>query len=74
MDFHVGIGDVSKFHRVVGRREDCFTEVLPHFIPIDIKSGHEFDIPNVVTAKIDVHDSRNKIRRLSVFIIVHSLN
>src|SRR5206468_2401946 len=49
-------------------------EVLADLSIIDIKCRYHFDITDVITAEIDMHESGDRLARVSVCVIVQALN
>ena len=65
---------VGEFHRVVGRREDGFGEILPHFGGGDVEGRGELDVSDVVSPEPGVHQARNELVVGGVAIVLHALD
>ncbi len=71
---HIQLGHVAKLIGIVRFGEDCFRKVLPHFGHIDINSQCELDIANMVTAEINMHQSRHGGVIGRILVKLHTLN
>ena len=55
------VGHVTELDRVVRRGKNSFREVRTYLRAINIKRRDEFNIPNMITAQIDMHKARHEI-------------
>jgi len=73
-DFDAGGRDVAELEGVVREGVDSLGEVLADFILIDIDGRHEFDITDVVTAQIDMHETRDGILLPCITVVIDALH
>ncbi len=64
----------AEFVGVVRLSEDGFGEVFANLGDVDIDSNCEFNIPDVVTAQVDVHQAGDGGLIWGVFVIFNALN
>ena len=70
LDRDVQVRDIGELDGVVGVGIDRFGEVLADFVGVDVKGGGEFDVANVVAAKIDVHEAGNELVFRGILVIL----
>src|SRR5436190_18230449 len=73
MDFDTQFGNIGKTVSIIRRCIDGLTKVLAHFIGIYIECGRKFNIINVISTKIYVHQSWHKIILFRITIIMNTL-
>ncbi len=73
-DFDFEMRNFGKLGGSIRRSENRLTEVFTHFIFIDIKGRHEFDIADRVSSQVDVHDSWNIVCFFGIFVIFNALD
>ena len=66
--------DIRELVGIIGGREDRLTQVIPHFILININSGGELDIANMIAAEIHMHQAWDKIVGLSIPVVLYTLH
>ncbi len=71
---HPEIRHVAELVGVVRLREDGLGDVPPHLVLVDVDRGRELDVTDVVTAEIDVHESRHERIGRRVLVVLHSLH
>ena len=59
---------------VVRFGKNCFRQILAHFGFIDIEGGGEFDVTDVITAQIDVHQPGHGFPFLGILVKFNSLD
>src|SRR4030042_4397153 len=64
---------ITKFICIIGFCIDCFTKILTNLVFIDIYCRTEFYVTYMDSAKVDMHQTRNKLIRISIFIIMNTL-
>ena len=74
VDLDAHLGHLTEFQGVVGQRVDRLGDVLAHLVLIDIDGGHDIDVPDMVTAQVDVHQAGDELVFLGVLIIVQALD
>jgi len=67
-------GDRTEPIGIVGIGIDCLGEILPNLILIDVYAESEFDIPDVVATKVDMHNARNLVTFFSITIVMDTLD
>src|SRR4029079_10501163 len=74
LDIDAEVWNIGKFYRVIGPRKDGFAQILADLLSVDVKRSAEFDIANVIAAKIDVHQTWNELVFRGVLVILDPLN
>ena len=70
----IEFGNICKAIRIIWGSVNSLTDIFAHFILINVKSGSELDIVDVVASKIDMHQARNKILWLCLTIVMDALH
>jgi hypothetical protein len=74
MHFHTKPGNVGEAQRVVWIRENRFAQIAADLCHVDIKRSAELNVPGTISAKINVHQSRNKPGLASCAVEFNSLD
>ena len=59
---------------IIGCTENCFAEIAPHLRYIYIEGGAEFDVTHVITAELDVHQTRHVFLFAGAFVEFYALH
>ena len=65
---------VGELDRVVVAGEDGVGEILADLVLVDVERGRKFDIANVVTAQVHVHQTRDRCSGFGVAIELDALH
>lgn len=68
------MGDVRKFDGVIRFGEDGLGEIFTDFGVIDVECGGELDIADVVATKVYMHEARDELILLRIFIKLNALD
>src|SRR6266540_6546575 len=71
---YVQLGDFGKHSGVIRFSIDRLGHVFTDFVAVNVKRRHNLDVVNVVAAKVNVHNARDKFVILGISIIIYSLN
>src|SRR5262249_31008043 len=74
MDLDARLRDVRELVGVVLPREDRLGEVLSDLLGVDVEGGSELDVVDQVAAQIDVHEARNLLGGIAVFVLLAALH
>ncbi len=73
-------GDAERRHvlgepdRVVRLGEDRLGDVGADLLAVDVERGHDLDVADVVPAELDVHETRDLLRRVGVLVELQTLD
>ena len=66
--------DLVEGDRVVGLGVDRLGQVLADLVLVDVESGHEVDVADVVAAQVDVHQPRHEVVVFGVLVVIAPLD
>jgi hypothetical protein len=71
---HASRRDLGQLDRVVLARQDRVGQVVTDLLAVHIERGHKLDIVDVVLAELHVHQTRNRGLRISIPVVMDTLN
>ena len=74
MYLYAGRGHIAELEGVIGCGVDGVSQVLAHLVLVDIESGDEIDIADMISAQVGVHQAGDKIGFIGVAVIMNALN
>jgi hypothetical protein len=66
--------DIAELHCVVRAGKDRLRKVEPYFRLVDVERRDELDVADVVAAEVDVHETRYRLLRRRIAVVVHALH
>jgi hypothetical protein len=65
---------VGELVGVVLAGPDRLREILPDLVRVDVEGGGELDVAHVITAEVHVHEARDLLGGIGVFVVGHALH